>query len=195
MTCERKKTLTPWLLVDWVERLVENPEVPLRLLRAAGMEVCENTLCKSINRFWSKMQTARAEECWIWTGAKYHFGHGCCVICGKRYTAHRIAWLLRGNTIPPGMCVLHRCDNPPCCNPDHCFIGTRGENTLDMIRKGRQVPPRGERCATSKLTIEQVLNIRQRFGIESAIALAKEFQVNRRHIYRLVNWLRWAHIP
>lgn len=50
---------------------------------------------------------------------------------------HQVAWILTNGPIPPGMGVLHRCDNQPCCNPSHLFIGTQADNVADMVAKGR----------------------------------------------------------
>jgi len=55
---------------------------------------------------------------------------------GTRYT-HRLAWEMAKGPIPPGQCVLHSCDNPPCCTPEHLFLGSKAENTADMVEKGR----------------------------------------------------------
>jgi hypothetical protein len=54
---------------------------------------------------------------------------------------HRAAWLVTYGPVPEGMCVLHSCDNPPCCRPDHLFLGTLKENSEDRDRKGRLVTP------------------------------------------------------
>ncbi len=76
------------------------------------------------------------------------------------------------------MCVLHRCDRPACCNPDHLFLGTKADNNADMIAKGRdrQRPLLGESNPQAKLTREQVIEILA--SGESAAALARRFGVS-----------------
>ncbi len=84
-------------------------------------------------RFWEKVE-ARG-ECWEWTGCKSSgTGYG---RAGKRWSAHRLAFEFCVGPIPSGAFVLHRCDNPPCCNPAHLFLGDAAANARDMARKGR----------------------------------------------------------
>jgi hypothetical protein len=76
----------------------------------------------------------------MWTGFRSPLGYGKWSRPrheGGTIQAHRYAWLLTNGSIPPGMCVLHRCDNPPCVNPSHLWIGTLKDNVQDMLRKGR----------------------------------------------------------
>ena len=87
--------------------------------------------------------------CIEWTGARFTNGYGARKIKGKQYRVHRLEWERVHGPIPEGLCVLHRCDNPPCYNVDHLFLGTVLDNTRDMIAKGRQNfsgRPRGTRC-------------------------------------------------
>lgn len=64
-------------------------------------------------------------------------GYGYAQIGRKWMRAHRIAYAAFNGSIPEGLCVMHTCDNPPCCNPAHLKVGTQKENVADMIRKGR----------------------------------------------------------
>jgi len=75
--------------------------------------------------------------------------------------AHRVAWELHYGPIPQNMQVLHRCDNPPCCNPDHLFLGTQADNVADMIAKKRGRMPGlfGEATVQAKLSRKQARQI------------------------------------
>ena len=86
-------------------------------------------------RFWDKVE--KSSGCWMWLGSKGSHGYGQTSNRGGYILAHRMSWELAYGTIPTGMCVLHKCDNRECVNPNHLFIGTKSDNTQDMMRKGR----------------------------------------------------------
>lgn len=75
----------------------------------------------------------KGDGCWEWKGAKTKAGYG----WFSAKIASRISWEIYRGKIPKDMLVCHKCDNPPCVNPDHLFLGTHKDNTLDMIKKGR----------------------------------------------------------
>lgn len=75
--------------------------------------------------------------CLEFSGARDNRGYGQIGIAHVRYRAHRVAWEGVYGPIPDGLCVLHRCDNPPCCNVAHLFLGTKADNNADMAAKGR----------------------------------------------------------
>ena len=75
--------------------------------------------------------------CWIWTASLKKRNYGSFSSGKKNLIAHRASWLLHYGEIPEGLRVLHRCDNPPCVNPQHLFIGTNKDNTDDAVAKGR----------------------------------------------------------
>ncbi len=88
-------------------------------------------------RFWSLIdRSGGAESCWPWMGGLNEDGYGLVYVNGKTMTAHRHAWRLT-NGDPGDLCVCHSCDNPPCCNPAHHWLGTNEENTADRTAKGR----------------------------------------------------------
>lgn len=89
-------------------------------------------------RFWEKVDVGGPDECWDWQGARAHYGHGIINVTGRSLLAHRVAWsITHGDPAEANVC--HRCDNPPCCNPAHLFLGSQADNIADMHRKGRYV--------------------------------------------------------
>lgn len=87
-------------------------------------------------RFWSKVQRSPT-GCWEWTRYRDRKGYGRFNVNNTPRLAHRVAWEVTYGAVPDGMCVLHRCDNPPCVNPDHLWLGVVADNQRDMARKGR----------------------------------------------------------
>ena len=116
-------------------------------------------------RFWSKVDKGESGGCWLWTACTHSFGYGLFAFRGKQKRAHRVAWVFANGEIADGLCVLHKCDTPGCVNPDHLFLGTRADNTQDMMRKRRNafVVHLGERHGGSKLTWAEVREIRRLF--------------------------------
>lgn len=88
-------------------------------------------------RFDASFQRAEGNVCWIWTGLLQKSGYGVIKRKQKAVRAHRAAYELYVGPIPTGLHVLHRCDNPPCVNPQHLFLGTHVDNMRDMEKKGR----------------------------------------------------------
>lgn len=135
--------------------------------------------------------------CWEWTEGKAyrHYPYGITCYKSKRLLVHRAAaifWLgLRPNS---KLNVLHKCDNPPCFNPRHLFLGTQRDNTLDAMKKGRIKFGRGEKIGNSKLKPRDVIFIlKNRCKIHSSI-LAKRFGVSRSALTYIWRGKTWKHL-
>lgn len=100
--------------------------------------------------------------CIVWSKSRTKAGYGQKALANTKFYVHRLVCAIFYGEPKSGMEVLHSCDNPPCFNPDHLSWGTRKQNVADMIAKGRNniVPSRGEKHGMSKLTEEDVMEIR-----------------------------------
>jgi hypothetical protein len=150
-------------------------------------------------RFWPKVNKQTLNGCWEWTAAKYPAGYGVIgfVKPASPRPAHRVAWELVNGPIPEGLFVCHKCDNRACVNPDHLFLGTQKQNLADMAVKGRGTKSnRGEGSARSKLTTEQIIEIR-RLSAEgiSRAELGRRFGMRATSISRIVLRKRWWNVP
>lgn len=176
----------------------------------------------SVERFWSRVDRQGPGECWPWLASRFKDGYGQFRL-GSHSRAHRISWTLTFGDIPPGLCVLHRCDNPACCNPAHLFLGTNLDNVADMIAKGRNATgdrngsrlhperllrgdrhpnrlrpervPRGVKNKNSKLTESDIRAIRNAVASgESQASVALKFGVHQTCVSAVVRLLTWRHI-
>jgi hypothetical protein len=131
------------------------------------------------------------DECWKWTGSSYPYGYGCIGTSKGVDGAHRVSYKLHVGEIPDGLCVLHKCDNPNCNNPEHLFLGTKKDNALDRSLKGRGKNPihRGNH-PNAKLTVEDVMAIKG--SKEKRNVLAEKFGVTAVSISRIINGERWG---
>jgi hypothetical protein len=141
--------------------------------------------------FWQDVVFSRG--CWVWAGGVGRDGYGKLKVNGKTVRAHRVAYELANGDIPEGMLVCHSCDTPLCVRPDHLFVGRPSDNSRDMVEKGRQA--RGESNGRSKLTGDQVSEIRKRFHIgERRSDLAREYEVSWSLVNFIVNGESWKHV-
>ena len=96
---------------------------------------------------WSKVDVRKPDECWPWVGHRDGKGYGRMYAAGKSFRAPRLSWVIFNNvTIPEGHYACHKCDNPPCVNPNHIWIGTHAENMRDSAEKGRQSNSKKTHC-------------------------------------------------
>lgn len=100
-------------------------------------------------RLWAKVIKGSPNGCWVWQGANVgRPGHGRIIHNGRLESTHRVSWMLANGPIPDGLWVLHICDNPPCVNPRHLYLGTALDNARDaVVRKRLRHPARSiTRC-------------------------------------------------
>jgi len=162
--------------------------------------------------------------CTLWLGCiAAETGYGLIHCRPKLLSAHRVAYETFVGPIPDGMRVCHRCDNPPCINPAHLFLGTAADNSADMVAKGRsaggtrhwshlypELRPRGARNGSIKhperlkrgedhpsvkLTTENVISIRRRVAAgEVQRTIARQFNVTAALINAIVRRKLWRHV-
>jgi hypothetical protein len=142
-------------------------------------------------RLWENVD--KSGDCWIWTGFKDPNGYGRLCINGTPRLTHRLMMELEGHQITPDQYVCHKCDNPSCVNPDHLFIGTAADNSADMAAKGRSC--RGEKQGQSKLTENDVFDIRKRYeGGEVQSKIAKDYGLHQVTVSEIVTRKIWKHV-
>ena len=143
-----------------------------------------------LQRLSDKYVVDQSTHCWVWTAGTNGAGYGQIRPGGlaPRILAHRASWELFRGPIPKsdsyhGTCVLHKCDNRACINPDHLFLGTNEDNIHDCIAKNRK---------PTKLKPEQVLEIKTRTASgESPTSLAREFGVDKSTVKRIKRGASW----
>lgn len=147
-------------------------------------------------RFWSKVDRSQVDGCWPWTACVRNKdeGYGAFWLHGRHRPAHRIAWeLTHGAIVDPEIVVCHRCDNPPCCNPAHLFLGTSLDNNNDKVAKRRH--PAGERHHWAILTAAEVEEIRAAPWYRGyRVALAQKFGVRLQLITEIRGMKSWKDI-
>ncbi len=144
-----------------------------------------------MDRFWNKVD--KSGDCWLWTGAIDSCGYGRFMLGGTNCHANRVCWELVNSKIPDGLCVCHHCDNPPCVNPDHLFLGTRQDNSTDMVQKGRSS---SHACGTNnpKVKIDERIATLIFLSKSPVKTLAREYDLSLSTIYRIKNKQYWRHI-
>jgi len=153
-----------------------------------------------INRFWANVRVGASDECWEWTGGRFSGGlrYGQFRVGPFKVKAHRAAYFLVHGEIPEGMRVLHRCDNPICCNVRRChWLGTDGDNARDRdamgrTRTGTDFPDRsGQKNPAAKLTRETVAQIRSLAVTRTNRSLAEQFSVSPSQVANIVHGRSW----
>ena len=149
------------------------------------------------DRFWSFVN--KTDGCWLWTGSTNRKGYGQ-MSQGRRglrpLHAHRLSWMIHFGEISSGMCVLHRCDNPPCVRPDHLFLGTIADNDADRDAKGRTM--RGSNHTFAKLSDTMVAVAREMYWVKKILVkdIAVQLGVTTPGaLHQAIAGRTWKHLP
>lgn len=151
-------------------------------------------------RFAEKVHHEPMSGCWLWGGCRDSKGYG---QIRRGANADGVAMatavsllLHKGIVVPYGMVVCHRCDNPPCVNPDHLFVGTHKDNNDDKVRKGRdKPPPRGTDHYCARITEADVVEMRRAYK-EGALLkdLSSKYGIGTAAIGHAVVGRTWKHV-
>lgn len=172
--------------------------------RKSNLYIAGEDKTKTALRFWEyviKGQTPN--DCWQWKGSTNSDGYGSITQKEKRWGAHRFSWMVHFGDIPNGLHVLHKCDNPPCTNPEHLFLGTNLDNIKDSVSKGRRkyppkhsnIPAKGSGHGMAKLSEREVLQIR--LAVASGAtqqSQAVTFNVSKHTVCLIIKRKTWRHV-
>lgn len=165
--------------------------LPAKLLWYGGLNNLIEHLLKKVR--------VNEKGCWIWIGGKDLGGYGMAYAFGIQWRASRLFYFLWKGILREEDLVCHECDNPPCCNPGHLFLGTAQDNKDDCVRKGRHAWGEGARNGSTKLSSDQVLEIRRDYRRYSKNGynlydLARKYEVHAVTIFDIVHRRKWKHI-
>jgi len=149
-------------------------------------------------RFFERVYPEPNTGCWLYSGGMNPGGYG--VVYGTRCDdfnlAHRYSYFLHNGDFDRSLCVLHKCDNPICVNPDHLFLGTLLDNNRDRANKNRTVAPKGQNNHLSVLKESdaiEILRLYKNGGTPTKIS--KQLAIKRETINGIIHNRNWKHLP
>jgi len=175
-----------------VQRLIGNTRDLLpRQYCPTKEEKLERKRQEMISRFWDKVEISNPDKCWNWHGAiNKTTGYGYLSYNAKHISAHKLAYILTNGAVAQGVYVLHNCDNPRCCNPNHLRSGTQQENVADRESRKRS------KCRVASPAFYKARNreiVSEYKTTADAPVLAKKYGINPQRIYQIVT--RYRHDP
>lgn len=169
--------------------MIKNRNALGQISKSSDVSVC----LTPEQRFWKYVK--KTKSCWLWTACKDATGYGR-FRAGITDRAHRFSYKLHKGKIPNGLIVCHSCDNPPCVNPSHLWLGTNKDNYDDMTKKGRRASFLGENNPKAKLTNRQVEQIRKlrKTGKYTLMKLAEMFDISFSTIGYITTYKSWSNL-
>jgi hypothetical protein len=147
-----------------------------------------NRLGVGFPKRWRARVQKTESGCWLWQASRIDGQYGQ-IFRGAPFTgmvsAHVASWTLFRGPVPAGLCVLHQCDNPPCCNPSHLFLGTRADNNRDKASKGRST--KGQLGVSHKLSPESIMEVGDltRHRIFPQEQIASEYGITKERVKQI----------
>lgn len=131
--------------------------------------------------------------CWEWLEGKNPRGYGIFSLGHKPIRANRMSWIITYGDIPEELCVLHKCDNQACVNPEHLFLGTTQDNTADRNMKGRQAKGEAIHCAIlTEIDVRVVRKLLKEGYSQASIARALDCNISTIHL--IAKGKTWRHV-
>lgn len=138
--------------------------------------------------FWDRVQRGAPDECWPYQGSIQPNGYGHWGRRGEESTAHREAWRRTWGVLPPGLSVCHSCDNPPCCNPGHLWLGTNAANMADHHDKVRRGIVRDRAGKARIFSPPEIIRIRELHALGVGLTrLAADYGCVKSTIWSIVH--------
>ena len=153
-------------------------------------------LISDLMRFWSKVDCKGEDECWLWIGCKNENSdgdYGRFSINYKMYLSHRISYFIHYNKDPGSLLICHKCNNPPCINPKHLFLGNNSKNKKQSFSEGRS-SHKGILHPRAKLQESDIKEIRNMKGKLNYRDVAKIFNISPKSIHNIWSGHSWSHL-
>lgn len=162
-----------------------------------------------MERFWEKVNIKTNKECWEWKGV-LSGNYGMFWFEGTMVLAHRMSYAIHYDDMSiinhtksyhennnEFDCILHHCDNPKCCNPNHLYIGNNKDNIHDKVIRNRAQRLHGDLNGNSKLSEQDVINIRSEYISRKnggVVAIAKKYKISSTNVHDIIKRKIWKHI-
>lgn len=148
---------------------------------------------RNIERFWSKVNKGKKNECWLWLASTTTGGYGYFRANGHM-NAHRFSLMIKLGTDELNGMALHSCDNPRCVNPNHLSLGTNSENIKQAFDRGLMFGLKGEKHGRAILIEKDVLWIRKNHSKHTIKSLAEKYGTGLTTIADVIDRKKWKHL-